>query len=293
MAASHDHESGNVIVIANNAHYQTEMTKAGAKLVVVDFSASWCGPCKTIAPKFSDLSLKYSVAVFLKVDVDQCEDIAATHNVSAMPTFLFFKGKVKVDEMTGADEKKLEEKIKKWIGEGDNDVGVKGHMDLGLFVEKSGCECLNESDDHHLSAALAKGPDYLESDCDEQLLISIAFNQAVKLHSLKIQGPDDGRGPKTVKLFTNLTKTMDFDSAESFEAVQTLELTADDINEDIIIPLKFVKFQNVLGLTLFFQNNQGGEETTVVDYIGFIGSPLDTTNMEDFKRVAGKKGDRH
>ena len=36
---------------------------------------------------------------------------------------------------------------------------------------------------------------------------------------------------------------------------------------------------------LFFQNNQGGEETTVVNYIGFIGSPLDTTNMEDFKRV--------
>lgn len=45
-----------------------------------------------------------------------------------MPTFQFFKGKVKVDEMTGADEKKLEEKIKKWIGNGDSDVGVKGHV---------------------------------------------------------------------------------------------------------------------------------------------------------------------
>lgn len=42
-------------------------------------------------------------------------------------------------------------------------------MDLGLFINKSGCECLNESDDHHFSAALAKGPDYLESDCDEQV----------------------------------------------------------------------------------------------------------------------------
>ena len=40
-----------------------------------------------------------------------------------------------------------------------------------------------------------------------------------------------------------------------------------------------------LSIQLFFQNNQGGEETTVVDYIGFIGSPLDTTNMDDFKRV--------
>ena len=42
-------------------------------------------------------------------------------------------------------------------------------MDLGTFITKSGCECLNESDDHHLPAALAKGPDYLESDCDEQV----------------------------------------------------------------------------------------------------------------------------
>lgn len=50
------------------------------------------------------------------------------NNVSAMPTFKFFKGKVKVDEMTGADEKKLEEKIKKWIGDESNDVGVKGHV---------------------------------------------------------------------------------------------------------------------------------------------------------------------
>lgn len=293
MATSNYDEKGNVIVISDNSHYQTELTKAGPKLVVVDFTASWCGPCKKIAPKFTSLSTKYPSAVFLKVDVDKCEDVAAGSNVSAMPTFQFFKGKVKVDEMTGADEKKLEEKIKKWIGNGDSDVGVKGHMDLGTFIDKSGCECLNESDDHHLSAALAKGPDYLESDCDEQLLVSIAFNQVVKIHSLKIQGPDDGRGPKTVKLFTNLTKTMDFDSAESFEALQVLELTPDDINEDVIIPLKFVKFQNVLSLTLFFQNNQEGKETTVVDYIGFIGSPLDTTNMEDFKRVAGKKGDRH
>ncbi|KAM7446377.1 Thioredoxin-like protein 1 [Porites harrisoni] len=289
MAAVQD----NVIVIMNDGHYQSEMTKAGAKLVVVDFTASWCGPCKSIAPKFASLSVKYPSAVFLKVDVDKCEDIAIANNVSAMPTFKFFKGKVKVDEMTGADEKKLEEKIKKWIGDESNDVGVKGHMDLGIFINKSGCECLNESDDHHLSEALTKGPGCLESDCDEQLLVSIAFNQVVKLHSLKIQGPDDGRGPKTVKLFTNQTKTMDFDSAESFEALHKIELTPEDIKEDVIVPLKFVKFQNVSSLTLFFQNNQGGEETTVVDYIGFIGSPLDTTNMDDFKRVAGKKGDRH
>ncbi|XP_027053598.1 thioredoxin-like protein 1 [Pocillopora damicornis] len=285
--------SDNVIVIENDGHFQSEMAKAGAKLVVVDFTASWCGPCKSIAPTFSNYSTKYTAAVFLKVDVDKCDDIAARLKVTSMPTFQFFKGKVKVDEMSGADPKKLEEKIIQWIGDSDSEAGVKGYMDLGIFINKSGCECLNESDDHHLSAALAKGPDFLESDCDEQLLITIAFNQTIKLHSLKIQGPGNGRGPKTVKLFINHTKSMDFDSAESFEALQTLELTPEDLTEDAIIPLKFVKFQNVQSLTLFFQNNQGNEETTVVEYIGFIGSPLDSTNMEEFKRVAGKKGDRH
>ena len=42
-------------------------------------------------------------------------------------------------------------------------------MDLATHINKSGCECLNESDDHHLGDALTKGPGYLESDCDEQV----------------------------------------------------------------------------------------------------------------------------
>ena len=50
-----------------------------------------------------------------------------------MPTFLFFKGKVKVDEMSGADPKKLKEKIIKWIGDGDSDVGVKGHVSFMML----------------------------------------------------------------------------------------------------------------------------------------------------------------
>lgn len=55
-------------------------------------------------------------------------------------------------------------------------------MDLGTFINKSGCECLNESDDHHLSAALAKGPDYMESDCDEQ--VHVHQNQTVYIFKI-------------------------------------------------------------------------------------------------------------
>ena len=58
-------------------------------------------------------------------------------------------------------------------------------------MDEKGSECLNDSDDHPLSHALhsTASEQYLESDCDEQLIISIAFLQPVKLHSLRIIGP--------------------------------------------------------------------------------------------------------
>ena len=55
-----------------------------------------------------------------------------------------------------------------------------------------------------------------------QLIIRIEFNQAIKLHSLKLQAPVD-KGPKTIKVFQNLPQTLDFDSADSNAPVQTLE----------------------------------------------------------------------
>lgn len=58
-----------------------------AAQIVVDFSATWCGPCKMISPFFEELSLKYPNLVFLKVDVDACQGVAAECGIAAMPTF--------------------------------------------------------------------------------------------------------------------------------------------------------------------------------------------------------------
>ncbi|KAG8131229.1 hypothetical protein E2320_017762 [Naja naja] len=146
-------------------------------------------------------------------------------------------------------------------------------MDLMPFVNKAGCECLNESDEHGFDNCLRKDSTFLESDCDEQLLITVAFNQPVKLYSMKCQGPDN--------------------EAERSEPTQALELTPDDIKEDSIIQLRYVKFQNVNSVTLFVQSNQGDEETTRIAYFTFIGTPVQATNMNDFKRVVGKKGESH
>merc|ERR1711976_1158739 len=82
--------------------------QAGGK-VVVDFTASWCGPCKMIAPFFQELADKYGEGyTFCKIDVDEEDDCAAEHGISAMPTFLAFKGGAKVGTLQGAAKAKPE-----------------------------------------------------------------------------------------------------------------------------------------------------------------------------------------
>lgn len=105
---------GNVRIISSDDQFKTEFEKSGTSLVVVDFTASWCGPCQRIAPVFAELSIKYSTVIFLKVDVDDCQMIAASHGVHAMPTFQFFLNGMKVDEIKGADPSALETKTKQW-----------------------------------------------------------------------------------------------------------------------------------------------------------------------------------
>ncbi|XP_014669450.1 PREDICTED: thioredoxin-like protein 1 [Priapulus caudatus] len=292
--------ASNVIVVPDDSKFQVELTNAGSKLVVVDFTASWCGPCQRIAPIFAELSGKYPAAVFLKVDVDQCRQTAAGNGIQAMPTFIFFRSKVKLDMLRGADPVALEDKIKRLYGDdvasqeegGDKSSYPDGHMDLVTFINKAGSECLNDSDDHPFANCLQSGGVYLESDCDEQLIMAITFNQAIKLHSLKIKGPAEN-GPKTIKMFVNQTRTLDFDSADSMTPVQAIDLAEEDLMEGELIPLRFVKFQNVNNITLFVKNNLGDAEVTRIDHLVFVGSPQATTNMSDFKRVAGKQGESH
>lgn len=59
-----------------------------------NFNNFRCGPCERIAPVFESLARKYPRAVFLKVDVDECQETAQQQGVTAMPTFIFFRNKV-------------------------------------------------------------------------------------------------------------------------------------------------------------------------------------------------------
>ncbi|KAJ3123090.1 Hsp90 cochaperone, partial [Physocladia obscura] len=95
-------------------HSEDEFSKYvnNSKLTLVDFTATWCGPCKAVAPRFEALSSEYGNVNFLKVDVDDQKSIAATYEVSAMPTFMFFKNGEQLDQVVGADIAKVEQLLK-------------------------------------------------------------------------------------------------------------------------------------------------------------------------------------
>ncbi|CAG0898602.1 unnamed protein product [Cyprideis torosa] len=167
---------------------------------------------------------------------------------------------------------------------------------LNTMLMKSDCECLNEADDHPMLSCIdpekySEEGSYLESDCDAELIMNLSFSVNVKIHSLVIEGPVSN-GPKTIKIFTNQTKTMDFDNAKTTEPVQQIIVTPENLNGEPI-PLRFVKFQNVGNFQVFIQDNQEGLDTTVIKKFQLYGHPISTTNMSDFKRIAGKKGEAH
>mmetsp|Transcript_25185 Transcript_25185/g.39551 ORF Transcript_25185/g.39551 Transcript_25185/m.39551 type:complete len:92 (-) Transcript_25185:144-419(-) len=79
------------------------------QLTIVDFTATWCGPCQRIAPLYEEMAAKEEnkSCNFIKVDVDENEETAAACGIQSMPTFQFYKSGKKVTEFSGADPAKL------------------------------------------------------------------------------------------------------------------------------------------------------------------------------------------
>lgn len=88
------------------------MKEQPEKLFVVDWTASWCGPCKMMAPVLEEMSEKFSDVVFYKIDVDEHQEDALDAGIRSMPTFQLFKDDLLVDQFSGADSDKLLESIK-------------------------------------------------------------------------------------------------------------------------------------------------------------------------------------
>jgi thioredoxin 1 len=88
--------------------------------LIADFYATWCPPCKQIAPIYSQLSTAHASPgkfAFVKINVDEQREIAAQYGVTAMPTFMVFKDGKKVQEVKGADVRGLKMVVEGAAGE--------------------------------------------------------------------------------------------------------------------------------------------------------------------------------
>lgn len=101
-----DHPQPNVVEVTDLKHF-TRLLDKKDKLTVVDFYATWCGPCKAISPIFEALSIRVPEVQFAKVDVDRALDVTQEYGVTAMPTCIFFQNGEKVDTIVGANVQKL------------------------------------------------------------------------------------------------------------------------------------------------------------------------------------------
>lgn len=105
------YEAKKMRVLETKEDFDSFLKDAGSKLVVIDFYADWCGPCKIIAPKVLKMADEFTDVCFAKVNVDENSDTAEAEDITAMPTFKLYKNGNKIDELTGANEAKLREKI--------------------------------------------------------------------------------------------------------------------------------------------------------------------------------------
>jgi len=102
--------AGRVYEVDNEAEFERIAKWDDGGLLIIDFYATWCAPCKVIAPHFDKLAESPRFAAkarFARVDVDKANTLAARFGIRAMPTFLVLQGGKKVAEAVGANPQSL------------------------------------------------------------------------------------------------------------------------------------------------------------------------------------------
>jgi thioredoxin 1 len=83
-----------------------DQTVASSNVLLVDFWAPWCGPCRMIAPLIEELGKELAGKVTVsKVNVDEAPGVAGSHNITAIPTLMIFRNGVLSERMTGLSSK--------------------------------------------------------------------------------------------------------------------------------------------------------------------------------------------
>lgn len=241
-----------IIELANHQQFLSLLAKP--ELIIIDFKAEWCGLSTSIAGFYEELSKTHPTVTFASVDVDKNHESAAFAAITAMPTFHFYRHGKLVHELKGADKQALQTIVEQLAStvitssSTSPSSAVAGQVDLHQFISNQ-IECLNFDSNHQVGNIFTSDATVLQSDSDEQLIITIGFNQPVKIHSLKFIAP--ANGPKKIKTYVNRVSTLDFDDAEQESSIDSITLTPTDLGKDSTpVALRFVKYQYVHQLTV-------------------------------------------
>jgi thioredoxin 1 len=109
-------------IVLTDSNFASEIAKY--PIMLVDFWAPWCGPCRIVSPIIEQLSREYSGRVaFGKVNVDENQRIAASFGIQSIPTLMIFKGSKAVDVIIGAMSKaQIEMKLKQQLSSNNDSV---------------------------------------------------------------------------------------------------------------------------------------------------------------------------
>ncbi|KKZ67527.1 hypothetical protein EMCG_06761 [[Emmonsia] crescens] len=338
-----------IVHVSSKAQF-SELLRSSS-IVVADFYADWCGPCKVIAPLFEKLANKFSrpeKISFAKVDVDANQDVAEAYGVTAMPTFLIFKNGSVAHSIRGANPQLLTAKIQEFASstganvEGADDAAgeasgsgsqwlggsvLKGYSELSDQIELKDIDLLNCDNQvgsgrslfaaerpSGFDAAEGSGngkakasstPDWVESDTDEQLMLYVPFQSSIKIHSLQITSLAPRRGddgdddevpmrPKTLKLYTNRPHIIGFEDADEETPTQEVELTPQDWDEKTAtatVELRFVKFQRITSLVVYFVDGDGDGERIRVDRVRIFGEAGEKREMGKLEKIGDEPGE--
>jgi len=92
--------------ISTKEEFQKEVLES-EKPVIIDFWAEWCGPCRMLGPIFEELSKERDDIIFVKIDVDEAQEIASDYNIMSIPAILLIKDGEVVNQQMGAVPKDL------------------------------------------------------------------------------------------------------------------------------------------------------------------------------------------
>ena len=90
---------------------QVAQLQSEGKKLLVQYTATWCGPCKSLTPRLSNLSNKYPNVTFVKVDIEENMDTAMVLNITSVPTVLIYDGETLVNRSVGANVDTVYSKI--------------------------------------------------------------------------------------------------------------------------------------------------------------------------------------